>query len=91
MNEERYSIKSGFVLREIAGEFIAVPVNDYGNSVGMIVLNQVSAVIWDMLQSERTLLELTDQISSEFDVSKAEAEADIVAFIDELRKLGLLV
>jgi hypothetical protein len=44
-----------------------------------------------MLQSERTLLELTDQISSEFDVSKAEAEADIVAFIDELRKLGLLV
>lgn len=91
MNEERYSIKSGFVLREIAGEFIAVPVNDYGNSVGMLVLNQVSAVIWDMLQSERTLLELTDQISSEFDVSKAEAEADIVAFIDELRKLGLLV
>lgn len=91
MNEERYSIKSGFVLREIAGEFIAVPVNNYGNSVGMIVLNQVSAIIWDMLQSERTLLELTDQISSEFDVSKAEAEADIVAFIDELRKLGLLV
>ena len=91
MNEERYSVKNGFVLREIAGEFIAVPVNDYGNSVGMLVLNQVSAVIWDMLQSERTLAELTDKISSEFDVSKAEAEADIVAFIDELRKLGLLV
>ena len=90
MNNERYCLKSGFVLREIAGEFIAVPVNEYGNSVGMIILNEVSAMICSMLQTEKTPAELTDKISSEFDVSEAEAQEDIITFLDELKRLDLL-
>ncbi len=91
MNEEKFRLKNGFVLREIAGEFIAVPVNPCGNSVGMIVLNPVSALIWQTLQTECTLSEIADKISSEFDVSKDEAERDIVDFLKELRELDFLV
>ena len=77
-------IKEGFVLREIAGEFLAVPVNSVENSSQLIVLNPVSAEIWKLLETEKTVAELVDGITAEFSVSREEAEGDITAFLEQL-------
>ena len=90
MNSEKFCLKDGFVLREIAGEFLAVPVNSVENSSQLIVLNPVSAEIWKMLEAEKTLSELVDGITSEFAVSREEAEGDIVAFLEQLKDLKFL-
>ena len=72
MTDEKFCLKDGFVLREIAGEFLAVPVNSVENSSQLIVLNPVSALIWKMLGEEKTLAQLVDGITAEFDVSAEE-------------------
>ncbi len=90
MNSEKFCLKDGFVLREIAGEFLAVPVNSVENSSQLIVLNPVSAEIWKMLGEEKSLSELVDGITSEFAVSREEAEEDIVAFLEQLKDLKFL-
>lgn len=85
-----YSIKSGYVFREIAGEFLVVPVTPDDGVKGMMILNPVSALLWQMLQSEKTVDELIKGVTSEFDVADDEARADILDFLAQLDNLGLL-
>lgn len=90
MNNESYSIKQGYVLREIADEYLAVPINSGAESSQLIILNPVSALLWKQLQNKTTLEQLVDAVKSEFDVSREEAESDIKAFLENLKELNLL-
>ena len=48
-------LKGEFVLREVAGEIIVIPVGKTAlNFNGMICINAVSAEIWKGLQEEKT-------------------------------------
>ena len=89
MESKKYSVKQGYVAREIAGEFIAVPID---NSVGsnIIVLNEVSKFLWDELKSEKTFDELLNAMLGNYDVPKEEAEADLKDFLMQLVENGLL-
>lgn len=89
MENKKYSIKSGYVTREIAGEFIAVPIDSLGGS-NIIVLNEVSKFLWDELKTEKTVAELLDAMLSNYDVSKEEAEADLKDFINQLLENNLI-
>lgn len=88
MKNRKYSIKQGYVAREIAGEYIAVPVD---NSVGsnIVVLNEVSKLLWDELKSEKTFDELLNAVLANYDVSKEEAEVDLKDFLVQLEANGL--
>ena len=89
MENKKYVIKQGYVAREIAGEYLAVPVD---NSVGsnIIVLNEVSKFLWDELKTEKTFDELLDAMLGNYDVSKEEAEAYLKDFLMQLIENGLL-
>lgn len=89
MDNKKYKVKSGYVLREIAGEHIAVPVSAE-NTSDIVVLNPVSALLWNELQSEKTLDELTDTVCSNFDVQKNVASEDIKDFLKTLEDGGVL-
>ena len=85
---ERYSVKQGYVLREIAGEYLAVPSQNGGE---IVILNHVSRVLWEELQEPKTLDELTAKITEMFDVEKDEARSDISKFLENLKNSGLAV
>lgn len=89
MENKKYTIKQGYVAREVAGEFIAVPVD---SSVGssIIVLNEVSKFLWDELKSAKTFDELLDAVMKNYDVPKEEAETDLKEFLMQLIENGLL-
>ncbi len=89
MDKELYSIKPGYLLREIAGEHLAVPVNTVG-SQQIVILNSVSAFLWNELQTNKTLDELAEAVISSFDVSKEEVLPDIIEFINDLKEKNLL-
>lgn len=91
MENKIYSIKGSFVLRQIAGEFLAVPIStDAGEKSGIIILNPVSHIIWGKLEAGATFDEILDVVTTEFDVSAEEATADIKEFLDGLEEAGLL-
>ncbi len=83
MDNKKYCLKPGYVLREIAGEHLAIPVTAE-NSSDIVVLNPVSAILWEELETGRTIDELTDKICENFDINRDEAKADIVEFIESL-------
>lgn len=84
-------LKGEFVLREVAGEIIVIPVGKTAlNFNGMICLNAVSAQIWKGLQEEKTKAEILENILQEFDVSLEEATADLDVFLHQLKENNLL-
>ena len=89
MENKRYSIKQGYIVREIAGEFIAVPV-DSSCGTNIVILNPVSKLLWDEMRSEKSFDELIDAMLNNYDVSKEEATADLKDFINQLAESGLL-
>lgn len=89
MNSRKYSIKQGYVAREIAGEYIAVPV-DSSCGAHIIVLNPVSKFLWDEMKTEKTFDELLEAMLKEYTVSRPEAETDLKEFLMQLIENGLL-
>lgn len=89
MDNKKFSIKQGYVAREIAGEYIAVPV-DSSCGAHIVVLNPVSKFLWDELKTEKTFDELLDAMLSNYTVSKQEAEEDLKEFLMQLVENGLL-
>lgn len=89
MENKKFSIKQGYVAREIAGEYIAVPV-DSSCGAHIVVLNPVSKFLWDELKTEKTFDELLNAMLKNYDVSKEEAEQDLKEFLMQLLENGLL-
>lgn len=89
MENKKYSIKQGFVVREIAGECIAVPVDSAcGNNI--VVLNPVSKFLWNEMQSEKTFDELVEAMLGEYGIDRKEAETDLKEFLAQLEENGLV-
>ena len=87
--EKKYIIKQGYVTREIAGEYIAVPV-DSSCGTGIVILNPVSKFLWEELREEKTFDELLEAMLGNYDVPREEAEADLNDFLKQLEDSKLL-
>ena len=84
-------IAEGFVLKNIAGTNVVVPLGD--NTVSfkaIITLNETGAFLWQQLETEKTPDDLLKAMLSEYAVDEASAKADILEFIDNLKKANLL-
>ena len=83
--------KSGFVLRNAAKEYMLMPTGDnIGEFKGSVLLNKVSAFIWDQLQSPVSREDLLRAILDEFEVDEAAAAADLNELLNTLNSYELL-
>lgn len=84
-------IKDGFLLREVAGSHIVVPVGgaqmDFN---GVVTLNPVGAFLWGLLEKDTDGQTLTQAVLNEYEVDEATARADIDRFVEKLRAKGLI-
>lgn len=79
------------ILREIAGEHILIPVGATALRIqGMISLTESGVLLWNRLQTECTEEDLVDAVLEEYDIDRETAEADVQAFLNQLRDLELL-
>ncbi len=90
MKGNKYRIKPGFIMREIAGESFAVPVDAENGSSNIVILNPVSKLLWEKLREETTIDELVAAVRSQFEVDPETAKNDITDFIEELENNGFL-
>lgn len=84
-------IEKEFVLREIAGDYILVPV---GNTAldfnGLITVNELGAFLWQKLQKDVSVEDLMEEVLKEYEVDETTAREDIEEFIDSLRKSEII-
>lgn len=84
-------IKDGFVLREIAGSHIVVPLGSQVVDFGAVIqLNETGAFLWDLLQQNCEKEELLSALTNEYDVDIDKACNDIDIFISKLKGADLL-
>lgn len=85
------NIKGEFVLRQVAGETILIPVNNTALSMnGMAVLNEVGAFLWERLPQAEDAQELVSEILAEYDVDEETARADVNEFLNQLKAYHIL-
>ena len=78
-----------FIAREIAGEYVMMPVGKTAQKFnGLIMANEVSAIIWEHIESVKNTEELVDLICKEFDVSYEEAWKDTAELISQMKTAG---
>ena len=91
MDNKVYSLKGSYVLRPIAGEYLAVPIsNEAGDDANIVILNPVSQIIWGKLENGADFNEILNAVTEEFDVSDEEATNDIKEFLNGLEEAKLL-
>lgn len=89
-NVSTLRLKEGFLLREIAGRIVVVPVKDCLDLNLMISLNSTGRFLWERLEKGASAQELKDALMEAYDVSAAKAQTDVDAFIEKLSQNGFL-
>ena len=83
--------KSGFVLRKVVGEYILMPVGDnIQHFNGTVLLNEVSAFVWEKLQTPVSTEELLETIIDEFEVDKGTASRDLEKLLGTFSDFGII-
>jgi hypothetical protein len=83
--------KDGFVLQNVGGEYILVPIGQRVLDLnGIITLNPTGQYLWELLAENRSEDELAVGVVEHFDVDPERARADIKTFLDEISRMGLI-
>lgn len=79
-------IKEGFILREVANTIVVVPT---GKAVeefqGMITLSKSAKFVWELLQEDRTMEEIVNQLAEKYKIDFQRAKNDTERFIKKLK------
>ena len=83
-------LKSGFVLKEIAGECVVVAVDSALNLDGMITLNSTAKTIWLLLEKGAERCEIIKALTERYEVGEELAAEATDKFVGKLEELGFL-
>lgn len=84
-------IKSDFMLKEVAGYYVVVPVgNGAMDFNGVINLNESGATLWKALENDITEEGLVDALMAEYDVDAERAKCDVAAFVKRMKDAKLI-
>ena len=83
--------RSGFILRNLVGEYVLMPVDDNIRSFsGSVLMNELSAFVWEKLQTPVTRDELLAAILDAYEVDAETASADLDQLLENLNRLGMI-
>lgn len=85
-------IKQGFLLREIAGSYVVVPMGERVVEFnGLMSLSESGALLWKRLEDETTTeQDLVDLLTSNYEVTENTARTDVIEFLSHINGKGLL-
>lgn len=85
-------IPAGFIIRQVAGETVAIPTGEAAKELsGLVALGGSGEFLFELLKEEQTAESLVDALLQNYNVSPATAEADVNEFLQILRENGILI
>ena len=85
--EGRVRRQDGILAQEAHGQTVLLRLEDGG----YYALDDVGAMIWELCDGGRAVGEIVALLCEEFDAPEAVVQADVLEFIDDLRRERLLV
>ena len=84
-------IKKGFMLREVAGNYVVVAVGEASKKFnGVINLNESGAFLWKKLADRIEESQLVKELLNEYEVSEEIANNDVKTFVKKLKEADIL-
>ena len=84
-------IKDGFITKKIGDKIVAITVGKHTKDFnGMITLNETGCFIWNCLEKDTDKESIVNAIIKEYDISTADAMAEVEKFITVLEENDLL-
>lgn len=84
-------IKDGFLLREVAGNYVVIAVGeDAVNFNSIITVNEIGAYIWNKINEGKNEEAIADDIIGEYSIDRNTALKDIGEFENQLREAGII-
>ena len=83
-------LKDGFILREVVGQTVVLPVGGDLDLNMMITLNETGAFLWKQLENENDEAGLVAALLAEYDVDEATAKTAVEGFVAKLNENGFL-
>lgn len=84
-------LKKQFVLREIVGEAVLVPIGESAARFnGLITVNELGKFIWENLESSKDEEELLQKILDEYEVDRDTAKDDLDEFLGKLKDIDII-
>ena len=87
----KYRIRSGYILREIAGEYAIVPVdsnNIFSNA--MMVPNRTAVFLWKEFEQASTIQDIVIHAMEKYDADEEEIWESVDKFVKESMKYQVL-
>lgn len=82
---------ANLLTRHIAGETIVIPIRGrLADMQQIFALNEVGEHVWRLIEQDRSVDEICEDVAQAFDISRAEAEADVREFLAALQQAGLV-
>ena len=87
--EQKFRHSPSMVSRRVVDEFILVPIRrSAGELQSIYTADEVGGRIWELIDGQARVRDIRDAIVGEYDVSVEQAEDDLVAFLQQLEKVG---
>ena len=83
-------ICDNFMLSEVAGMTVVVPLGAESTFRNMIKLNDTGKFLWELLKEDTTFEALVSAMVEKYEIDEALASRDLTAFLDSLRSFGAL-
>ncbi len=84
-------IKENFVLKEIAGEYVIIPLGEEAaRHRGLMTLNETGAFIWEHLMKGEDRQMIAEAMAAEYGIETKEAAEDLGVYLAHLEKLGVM-
>ena len=85
-------IVPGFVVRQIAGETVAIPAGAAALALsGLLALNGSGGLLFERLQTEQTEESLVAFLLEQYEIDETTAKTDVAEFLEILRNSGVLI
>lgn len=79
------SHSSSVVARKTGSEYILVPITDnIADMNSVYTLNETGAFLWENIDGKKTLDDLINLLVSDYDITRDQAEKDVICFIEDL-------
>lgn len=87
-----YRKSDSMVFRKIGDECILVPIRQgVGDLDSIYTLNETAARIWDLIDGQKKVQEIKDQLLAEYDVTPSEAEKDLLGHLEQLERIQAVI
>ena len=84
-------IKNGFVLEKVADSYLACATGKLATQFsGFVRLNETGAFLWNILLEGADIDQRADSMMKQYEIGEDVARRDASAFVESLRKNGIL-